>query len=229
LNKKSGKKAGVLCALYCKSNLICQQFSKYPYLLPYLFVLIYEVASMSPKSVNQDDIPIKTKKEMFSQIYIKYRQSIFNYIYYRVGEQDLADDLTSDVFVRMVDKYDAKSNGDKPIAPWLYTIARNLIIDHQRRNGIVKWQPLSDQIQSSEKNNPEKQTDTRLTQECLITALNYLTDDQRQVILLKFIERRTNREIGNILGKPEGAVKSLQYRALSALQRALEKEPCYDN
>lgn len=183
---------------------------------------------MSHKSINYDEIPTQAKREMFSQIYSEYRQSIFNYIYFRVGEQALADDLTSDVFVRMVDKYDAKSFEDKPIAPWLYTIARNLVIDHQRRNGIVSWQPLSDQIHASEQNNPEKQTDARLTQECLMVALNYLTDDQRQVILLKFIERRTNREIGDILGKPEGAVKSLQYRALSALQRALEKEPCYD-
>jgi RNA polymerase sigma-70 factor (ECF subfamily) len=184
---------------------------------------------MNPEPITSDKSSIQAKKEMFSQIYAEYRQSIFNYIYFKIGDQHLADDITSEVFVKMVDKYDANFKKDKPIAPWLFTIARNLIIDHQRRRGIVNWQPLSDQVATDESGNPVKQTDVRLTQECLIVALNYLTDDQRKVILLKFIERRTNSEIGNILGKPEGAIKSLQYRALSALQRALKKEPCYEN
>jgi len=61
-----------------------------------------------------------------------------------------------------------------------------------------------------------------------MVAMGDLTEDQRQVILLKFIEKRTNREIGDLLGKPEGAIKSLQHRALAGLRRALEKEPCYE-
>ena len=177
----------------------------------------------------KDMISTQSKEEMFSQIYSEYRPSIFNYIYYRIGDTDMADDLTSEVFVKMVDKYDESFNKEGQIASWLYTIARNLIIDYKRRNNIVNWQPLSDHLADGERNNPVKQTDARLTQDCLIVALDYLTDEQRQVILLKFIERRSNREIGKFLGKPEGAIKSLQYRALSALQRALEKEPCYDN
>jgi RNA polymerase sigma-70 factor (ECF subfamily) len=165
---------------------------------------------------------------MFIQVYKKYRPSIFNYIFYRVGDSDLADDLTSDVFVRLVDKYDEEARQGRPIAPWLYTIARNLIIDHQRRNRRIGWQPLNEQTAADETSNPLKQTETRLTQECLIAALDKLTEDQRHVILLKFIEKRTNKEIGDLLGKPEGAIKSLQHRALAGLRRVLEKEPCYE-
>jgi len=130
--------------------------------------------------------------------------------------------------VRLVDKYDESNRNGGPIGPWLYTVARNLVIDHHRRAGLVTWIPLPEQVVAGEISSPTKQTELRLTQECLIIALNFLTEDQRQVILLKFIERRTNQEIGDLLGKPESAVKSLQHRALATLRRALEKEPCYE-
>jgi RNA polymerase sigma-70 factor (ECF subfamily) len=172
--------------------------------------------------------PNQEKREMFIQVYEKYRPSIFNYIFYRVGDSELADDLTSDVFVRLVDKYDERSRNGRPIAPWLYAIARNLVIDHQRRAGRIGWQPLDEQTAADEASNPSQQTETRLTQECLMGAIEHLTEDQRQVILLKFIEKRTNREISDLLGKSESAIKALQHRALAGLRRALEKEPCYE-
>jgi len=172
--------------------------------------------------------PVQEKREMFIQVYEKYRPSIFNYIFYRVRDAELADDLTSDVFVRLVDKYDEKSRQGRSIAPWLFAIARNLVIDHQRRAGRIGWHPLDEQTAADASSNPLEQTENRLTQECLMNAMVHLTDEQRQVILLKFIERRTNREIGNLMSKPEGAIKSLQHRALAGLRRVLEKEPCYE-
>ena len=170
---------------------------------------------------------IQAKREMFIEIYQKYRPSIFNYIFYRVGDPELADDLTSDVFVRMVDKYMLHTQNGRPIAPWLYAIARNLVIDHHRRVGRIGWLSLSDQTPAGDTSNPVRQVEMQTMEECLMEALEYLTEEQRQVILLKFIGRRTNQEIGNELGKPEGAIKSLQHRALTGLRRALEKEPCY--
>ena len=172
--------------------------------------------------------PNQEKREMFIQVYKEYRPSIFNYIFYRVGDSELADDLTSDVFVKLVDKYDDQSRQGRPIAPWLYAIARNVVIDHKRKAGRIGWQPLNEQTTADEASNPSEQTESRLTQECLSGAMDHLTEDQKQVILLKFIEKRTNREIGSLLGKPESAVKSLQHRALAGLRRALEKEPCYE-
>mgnify|MGYP002640062440 FL=1 len=165
---------------------------------------------------------------MFTEIYQEYRSLIFKYVFYRVGDRHLADDLTSDVFVRMVDKYDHKLREGRPIAPWLYTIARNLIIDHQRRAGLVGWQPLHENLPTTGNKAPEKQLEKGLTHECLAKALKELTEDQQKVVLLKFIERRSNQEVGKLLGKPEGSIKSLQHRALASLRRVLEKESCYE-
>jgi RNA polymerase sigma-70 factor (ECF subfamily) len=172
--------------------------------------------------------PFQEKRHMFIQVYEKYRPAIFNYIFYRVGDTQLADDLTSDVFVKLVDKYDEQSRQGRPLGPWLYAIARNLVIDHQRRAGRIGWRPLDEQTPADEASNPSQQIETRLTRDCLIRAMDHLTEDQRQVVLLKFIEKRTNREIGDLLEKPEGAIKALQHRALAGLRRALEKEPCYE-
>jgi RNA polymerase sigma-70 factor (ECF subfamily) len=183
--------------------------------------------SNQPENTGVDSL--QAKRDMFVHFYKKHRPSIFNYIFYRVGDPELADDLTSDVFVRMVDKYDLSVREDRSIAPWLYAIARNLVIDHYRRTGRIGWQSLPDQAPAGETSNPVRRAEERTLQECLMKALDYLTEDQRQVILLKFIERRTNQEIGNLLGKPEGAIKSLQHRALAGLRRALEKEPCYED
>jgi len=172
---------------------------------------------------------MQSGQALFSQIYCEHRQSIQNYIYFRTGDLTLAEDITSEVFMKMVEQYEKTFDKRKPIAPWLYAIARNLMIDHHRRSEIIDWQPLSEPIEADGRETPTKQTEERLTDDCLVVAMNYLTEDQQQVILLKFLERKSNREIGIILGKTEGAIKSLQYRALAALQRALEKEPCYGN
>jgi RNA polymerase sigma-70 factor (ECF subfamily) len=172
---------------------------------------------------------VQSKTALFSQIYREHRQSIQNFIYYRTGDLSLAEDLTSEVFMKMVEQYETSFNKRKPVTPWLFAIARNLVIDHHRRSKIIDWQPLSEPIAANGYRTPAKQTETRLTEDCLVVAMEYLTDDQQQVILLKFLERKSNREIGIILGKTEGAIKSLQFRALATLQRALEKEPCYGN
>lgn len=164
----------------------------------------------------------------FEQIYDQHRQPIFNYIFFRVGDNELAEDLTSDVFVRMVDKIDTYTQNGRPLAAWLYTIARNLVIDHHRRDSQLTWVPLDERLIEAREHNPAKATDRSLLQDCLMKALQHLTEEQRQVILLKFVERRSNAEVGGLLGKTEGSIKSLQHRALAALKRALDKELCYE-
>ena len=168
------------------------------------------------------------ERAAFEQIYDQHRQPIFNYIYFRVGDSDLAEDLTSDVFVRMVDKIGKYTQNGRPLAAWLYTIARNLVIDHHRRDNQLTWVPLEERLIEARDYNPDNETDRNLLQECLMKALQHLTDEQRQVILLKFVERRSNADVGTILGKTEGSIKSLQHRALAALRRALDKELCYE-
>lgn len=160
-------------------------------------------------------------------LYRNYYRTIYTYVFYRVGDGTLAEDLTAEVFLRLVDRIpEMKVNGKPPLA-WLYTIARNLIIDNYRHDPPHRSVPLDENLMERKEYQPETQTEYRLNQDRLREALNYLTEAQRQVILMKFIERRSNAEIASVLGKEEGAIKSIQHRALDALKRVLEAKVSY--
>lgn len=159
----------------------------------------------------------------FVAIYEQYQPPVYTYVYYRVGEAALAEDLTAEVFVRLVDKIHTFTPGERPILAWLYTIAGNLITDHYRHNGRVTLLPLDEERDVSEVD-PAQLAQSHLAQEKLLAAMRQLTEEQRQVVLLKFVDRRSNAEVGAILGKSEGAIKALQHRALAALRRALVEE-----
>jgi RNA polymerase sigma-70 factor (ECF subfamily) len=149
------------------------------------------------------------------------------YVYYRVSDQATAEDLTAEVFVRMVAKIRHYRHRGKPILAWLYTIARNLTTDYYRRNGRNPRMPLDERLVAGS-GNPVTAVEGRLAADCLRRALCHLTEAQKLVIVAKFVEDRSNREVARLLGKTEGAVKSLQHRALASLRRAIEKEGCYE-
>ena len=158
----------------------------------------------------------------FTEIYDLHQPAIYRYVYYRVSEAATAEDLTAEVFVRLVEKIDRFTYHGRPLLAWLYTIARNLITDHYRRTGQATMLPLDDQL-VAETDDLEEAAERGLAQRRLAAALPHLTEDQRQVVLLKFIEGLSNAEVAQVLGKPVGAVKSLQHRALAALRRILER------
>jgi len=158
----------------------------------------------------------------FTEIYDRHQPAIYRYIYYRVGDVATAEDLTSEVFVRLVEGIDRFVYRGRPLLAWLYTIARNLVTDHRRRTGQATMLPLDEQL-VAEAGDLEQAAERGLAQRRLAAALVHLTEDQRQVIVLKFIEGLDNEETARILGKSVGAVKSLQHRALAALRRILEK------
>ncbi len=158
----------------------------------------------------------------FAEIYELHQPTIYRYIYYRVSDISTAEDLTAEVFVRLVERIDRFTYRGRPLLAWLYTIARNLITDHHRRVGQVTMLPLDEQL-VADSDDLEQAAERGLAQRRLAAALPHLTEDQRQVIILKFIEGLNNAEVARILDKPVGAVKSLQHRALSALRRILER------
>jgi RNA polymerase sigma-70 factor (ECF subfamily) len=140
------------------------------------------------------------------EIYNQCQAPVYRYVYYRVGSSALAEELR-DV--------------GRPILAWLYTIARNLMVDHQRSQGRAALLPLDDALAADEDGQPHQVAEVRETHSNLLAALERLTEPQRQVILLKFMEARSNAEVAAILGRDEGSVKSLQHRALAALRRTL--------
>jgi RNA polymerase sigma-70 factor (ECF subfamily) len=163
----------------------------------------------------------------FETIYEKYQPSIYTFFFYRLNDVDRAEDMTAEVFVRLVEKVDSFKDQGRPLLAWLYTIARNLLIDHYRGNGHEEL-PLQEDLVSSDYDGPHAVTERRLARRCLASAFRQLTGLQQLVILLKFMEGRSNAEIADVLGNTEGAVKSLQHRALASLRRMLDKERCYE-
>lgn len=156
------------------------------------------------------------------QIYDEYSERIYNYIYYRVGDRDLAQDLTAEVFLKVIDAIKAHKGWRTSLTGWLFRIAHNLVVDHFRGMPVKETLPLDEQLVAIE-GNPSLAAAQVLTQRRLRAAVNRLTEDQQQVVILKFVEEMSNAEIARILGKTEGAVKSLQHRALASLRRHLEE------
>ncbi len=155
------------------------------------------------------------------EIYDSNAPRIFRYIYHRLGDQALAEDLTAEVFARFLQARVAPDN----VTAFLYRMAHNLIIDHLRRHRPAL--PLDDSI-PAERDDPLSLVEIEMERVRVRRALTRLTPDQQQVIVLKFLEGLSNEEIGNILGKDAGAVKSLQHRALSTLRGLLSENMSRD-
>lgn len=153
-------------------------------------------------------------------LYAEYQARVYRYIAYRVGDPALADDLTADVFVSMVRNIGQYEFRGRPFLAWLYAIAGNTCKMYYRRQNRTEFEPLPEEMIDSE-TGPEDVTQLQLTHERLLAAMPRLTESQRQVILLKFIEGLNNAEVAAILEKSEGAVRVLQHRALAALRQAL--------
>ena len=161
-------------------------------------------------------------------IYDNLYPSVFRYVYYRVSDQETAEDLAAEVFVRMVERIGAYKQQEHPILAWLYTIARNLVTDHYRLHGQGDNLPLEESLVAGEIQQPFQAAEHQQEQDCLAKALKNLTEEQRQVIQLKFMEDRDIAEVASILGKNERTIRSLQHRALAALNRVIAKEHCYE-
>ena len=163
----------------------------------------------------------------FAEIYTRHHDSVYAYLYYRVHDVQAAEDLTGEVFLRLVAKMGKFTHRGRPILAWLYTIARNLLIDYQRKQAQSGTLGLEEQWATSHPSPPEV-AEQGLTRDCLIRSLKHLTEEQQRVILHKLIEGRSNAEVADLMGKTEGAIKSLQHRALASLRRAVKKERCHE-
>lgn len=158
-----------------------------------------------------------------AEIYDRYAGRIYKYIYFRLGDDALAEDLTGTVFIKMLEAIRRKRSWNASFPGWLFRIAHNLVVDHirsaqqSRRPGLYEPRPIDDQ-------DPAALVERRSEHERLRRALAQLTEEQARVIVLKFVEGLSNAETAQVIGKSEGAVKSLQFRAVAALRRIFEAE-----
>jgi RNA polymerase sigma-70 factor, ECF subfamily len=159
----------------------------------------------------------------FDAIYERFADALFRYLYARCGDAALAEELAGDLWVRVVERLPAfrfpSGDPEASFAGWLYRIARNLLIDSYRR-GRHTHVPLSDMLSSHEVP-PEERVIDGDDRRALRVAIERLTAEQREVLLLRFVEERSNAEVALLTGRSENAVKVMQHRALGALSRML--------
>jgi RNA polymerase sigma-70 factor (ECF subfamily) len=165
----------------------------------------------------------KEDKTAFGELYQRYLQKIYSYVYYRTGNVHDAEDLTARVFVRALSHISNYVDMGVPFQAWLYRIAHNLVANWHRDQGRRKIIALDDYVgHSALSEAPDRLAETREEQQQLLDAIRRLPDDRQQLLLLKFVERMSNAEIGGIMGRTEGAIKSLYHRTLLALREEME-------
>ncbi len=182
-----------------------------------------------PKQVELSDLPdselvqlAKENQEAFGALYERYVTKIYNYIYYRTGNHHDAEDLTAMVFYRALGHIQNYKERGVPFQAWLYRIAHNLVANWHRDRGRRKIIALEDYIGPGlQAETPVDQTEVTEERELLLSVIRELPAERQQLLILKFIERMPNAEIGVIMGRTEGAIKSLYHRTLSALRDEL--------
>ena len=162
-------------------------------------------------------------REAISEVYDRYSPRIYNYLYHRLGNAHLAEDLAATVFVRMLEAIRTSRAWRTSFSGWLYRIAHNLVVDYFRTGQQGRHVPLDDWNVVSDEH-PAESAEKLLAQERLRRAISQLTEDQGLVITLKFLQGWSNAEVAVLDGKSEGAIKSLQIRGLAALRRLISEE-----
>jgi RNA polymerase sigma-70 factor (ECF subfamily) len=163
-------------------------------------------------------------REAFGLLYERYVGRIYNYIYYRTGSSFDAEDLTERVFFRALRHIRNYTDRGLPFSAWLYRIAHNLVANWHRDNSRRKEVPLDDGLLSPYHGEmPENKLLQAEERERLLKVIRSLPADRQQLLILKFVEHLSNVEIAEIMGRTEGAIKSLYHRTLLSLRDELEK------
>ena len=162
--------------------------------------------------------------EAFSYLYEKNVTRIYNYIFYRIGSATDAEDITSRVFYRAFGHINNYVEKGVPFSAWLYRIAHNLIANWHRDNLRRKEVPLEDHLDLPQKiDQPERMLEKNQEMAQLLKAIRRISPERQQLILLKYLEDLSNAEIALIMGRSEGAIKSLYHRALIALREEMQE------
>ena len=160
----------------------------------------------------------------FAPLYDHYFPKIYNYIYHRVQNAQLAEDLVAETFYKAlanINKFKWQGQGYS-FAGWLYTIARNQVIDQFRRQEPQLLEESNWDLVAPETDNPEDKVLQDVTREELLKVIQTLTPNQQDALLLRFQEGLKIKEIAAVLDKNEGAIKALLFRGLKSLRKKLE-------
>jgi len=160
--------------------------------------------------------------EAFGLVYDRYVDQIYRYLYYRVGSHALAEDLTSETFLRALRRIDSFTYTGKDIGAWFTTIARNLVTDHVKSSRFKLEVSTADMLDADRGDDGiETQVIERLRDAALLDAVRRLKPEQQECIVLRFLQGLSVAETSGVMGRSEGAVKQLQLRAVRALAKLL--------
>jgi RNA polymerase sigma-70 factor, ECF subfamily len=158
-------------------------------------------------------------KDAFGELYEHYTERIFNYVYYRTGNVHDAEDLTARVFQRAMSHIHSYTDRGVPFSAWLYRIAHNLIANWHRDRSRKQEIPIDDlPVLPARGDHPETTIVRTEEQDALLRLIRRLPAERQTLLILKFVEDLSNAEVGQIMGRSEGAVKSLYHRTLLALR-----------
>ena len=176
------------------------------------------LASEQPLS---EDWLIKNAKEgdaeAFAKLYDTYVDQVYRFVFYRVQDDQTAEDLTAQVFFKAWDSLGRYQMRGLPFGAWLLRITRNAVIDYYRTHKETISLESSAKSEPDPATNVAKEVERRLEAEWLRAALQRLTEDQRQVLTLRFIEGLSTKEVAQVMEKRPGAIRALQMRGLQAL------------
>ncbi len=165
---------------------------------------------------------VRHDAEAFASLYDRFVDKIFKYIYYKVRTTSQAEELTGQVFLKAWESIGSYRWTERPFAAWLYRIAHNLVANWHRDRSRKQEIPLDDlPVLPTKGDHPERNLVRSQEQDALLRLIRRLPPERQNLLILKFVENMSNSEIGQIMGRSEGAVKSLYHRTLLALRDQL--------
>lgn len=195
---------------------------------------VKQAESDSPEGVALDEERLLASRasqgdrNAYGELYGRYVDRIYRYIYFKVGQRAEAEDLTSQTFLKAWDAIGDYEWRNHPFGAWLFRIAHNLVVDHHRsRRESVPLDNATPQLEHRATRDglrPEHVMSDLVTLDRVRHAVGRLTEEQQQVVILRFFEEMSTGEVAQLMGKRRGAIRGLQFRALSALRDLLYRE-----
>ena len=179
------------------------------------------ITSEETKNVEMVKKAVDGDVEAYGKLYAIYLDRIYRYVFYRVRDVMMAEDITEEVFIKAWDKIKSCQGKERTFSPWLYRIAHNHMIDTFYRKHRDSPLEAEDCIETD---NIEQKVESAVEWQYVLSVISTLPEPQKEIILLKYIEGVDNREIEQITGKRQGAIRAIQWRALVTLRNRLNVE-----
>jgi RNA polymerase sigma-70 factor (ECF subfamily) len=165
------------------------------------------------------------ESDAFGGLYDQYANTVYRYIYYRVGSRAVAEDITSETFLRALRRIGTFTWQGRDFGAWLVTIARNLVADHFKSSRFKLEVTTGEMLDANEvERSPEESVLESLSNAALLEAVRKLNPQQQECVTLRFLQGLSVAETARVMGKNEGAIKTLQYRAVRTLARLLPSD-----